>query len=796
MDSTNEGSDSITAEVRVHDILDPDSLSIYRGLSSGVTASLILHGSANAIGGQSAVVKMKWHHPVEELFVPDAPRMIKFALGENPKRSNRFPGETGSRFPGSRMGVEAVYRRAFNEARHYMKTWDAYDKAKATNPGLVPPRRDLRLEAIADILKGAIRVQCHSYRADEMLMMVRLSEEFHFRLVLQHGLEAYKIAPEIAAAGVGVSTFAADWAYKVEANDAIAYNAALCLRAGIVTSVNSDNGAGTYRLNLEAAKCVKYGGLTETEALSLITINPAIQLGIEKRAGSLEAGKDADIAIWQGHPLTNYSKCVMTLVEGEVYFQRRDAFHIDGVSTIQNTFTPASIDPLTLPMPKPSSIYAIVGGTVHPMDGPNLSDGTVVISDGKILAVGRNLAIPRGAVIVSAKGKHVYPGLIDAGSQLGLNEIGSIEGTKDSAEGGAFQPDLIALRAIHAESEHLPTTRITGITTTQSVPDGGGGGFGAIFGGGSPTLIAGQSSVIDLAGWTAEQMEVRSPVALQVYYPETISEETLDDIRDFLPPGAEERLKGQAEEGVTKFKTFFAQAKQYAAARSGAGENVPIDPKLEAMQPYLAGTKPVIFHANSLKGIRDAIKFAEDNKLKMILAGGGEAWRIADTLAAKKIPLIYSVPLSDSLGDLSLKNYDPYDAPLAAVSVLLKAGVKLAFQSESYDSARNLPAQVGLLCAYGTPHDAVLRSMTLGAAEILGISDIVGSLTPGKRANLLVTDGDPLEITTNVERLFIAGKPVSLETKNTQLYELYRQRLREIKPTPRAAKLPKRTRRG
>ena len=389
MDSTNEGSDSITAEVRVHDILDPDSLSIYRGLSSGVTASLILHGSANAIGGQSVVVKMKWHRPVEDLFVPDAPRMIKFALGENPKRSNRFPGETGSRFPNSRMGVEAVYRRAFNEARHYMKVWDAYEKSKAANASLAPPRRDLRLEEIADILKGNVRVQCHSYRADEMLMMVRLSQEFHFSLVLQHGLEAYKIAPEIASAHVGVSTFAGDWAYKIEANDAIPYNAALCLRAGIVTSVNSDNGAGTYRLNLEAAKCVKYGGLTETEALRLITINPAIQLGIEKHTGSLEVGKDADITIWQGHPLTNFSKCVMTLVEGDVYFQRRDAFHIDGVSTIQSTFTPATVDPLTLPLPRPSSVYAIVGGTVHPIDGPNIAAGTVVISDGKILAVGK-----------------------------------------------------------------------------------------------------------------------------------------------------------------------------------------------------------------------------------------------------------------------------------------------------------------------------------------------------------------------------------------------------------------------
>ena len=338
------------------------------------------------------------------------------------------------------------------------------------------------------------------------------------------------------------------------------------------------------------------------------------------------------------------------------------------------------------------------------------------------------------------------------------------------------------------ESEHLPTTRITGVTTTQSAPSGGGG-FSSVFGGGLPTLIAGQSSVVDLAGWTAEQMEVRSPIALHVYYPETITDERLDEIREFLPPGAEERIKGQSEEGLTKFKDFFVQAKQYAAARRGANDSTPIDPKFEAMLPYLVGTKPVIFHAGSPKAIRDAIKFAEENKLKIILADGSEAWRLADVLATKKIPLIYSVPLSDSLEGIGLKNYDPYDTPFAAVSVLLKAGVKIAFQSDSYASSRNLPAQAGLLCAYGMPHDAALRSMTLEAAEILGIADVVGSLTPGKRANIIVTDGDPLEITTNVERLFIAGKPVSLITKHTQLYELYQQRLSEIKPKINAVRM-------
>ena len=232
-DATNEGTDSITAEVRIHDVIDPQSISLFRGLSNGVTTSLLLHGSANPIGGQSVVVKMKWQTSAQEMIVPDAPRMVKFALGENVKQSGGSRGAT--RFPATRMGVEAVYRRAFAQAKTYMAEWQAYDTAKQSDANAVPPRRDLRLEALAGILKREVWVQCHCYRADEMLMMVRLSQEFGFKIgALQHAMEAYKIAPELLAAHIPVSTFADAWAYKVEADDAIPYNAALCERAGIV----------------------------------------------------------------------------------------------------------------------------------------------------------------------------------------------------------------------------------------------------------------------------------------------------------------------------------------------------------------------------------------------------------------------------------------------------------------------------------------------------------------------------------------------------------------------------------
>jgi imidazolonepropionase-like amidohydrolase len=223
------------------------------------------------------------------------------------------------------MGVENVLRECFTAARAYRAEWDAYDRAAAKGERPVPPRRDLRLEALADILAGRILVEAHSYRSDEILMLLRLAEEFGFKIhTLHHALEAYKVAPEIARHGAGVSTFADNWAYKVEAFDAIPHNAALCARAGVRVSVNSDSNERVRRLYWEAAKCIKYGGMAEEEALKTITLHPAWQIGMDHRIGSLEPGKDADIAIFSAHPFSPQALCEMTLVEGQVYFDRKD----------------------------------------------------------------------------------------------------------------------------------------------------------------------------------------------------------------------------------------------------------------------------------------------------------------------------------------------------------------------------------------------------------------------------------------------------------------------------------------
>ncbi|MEJ7714074.1 MAG: amidohydrolase [Pyrinomonadaceae bacterium] len=325
MDAINELSLSVTSMARIQDVLNPTDVDLYRALAGGVTTLNLLHGSGNAIGGQNTVVKIKYGRPTADFIFPGAAPGIKFALGENPKRSNANINNATRRYPATRMGVEQTIRDAFTRARAYKADLDEHRaRASRGDKNLIAPRRDLQLEPLVEVLEGKRMVHAHCYRADEILMLLDLANEFGFKIrTLQHVLEGYKVAPEIARHGAGASTFADFWSYKMEALDAIPYNAALMTRAGVVVSINSDSDERARRLNIDAAKMMKYGGLSEEEALKLITINPAQQLGVEARVGSIDVGKDADLAIWNHHPLSVYSRVDMTFVDGEVFFDRQ-----------------------------------------------------------------------------------------------------------------------------------------------------------------------------------------------------------------------------------------------------------------------------------------------------------------------------------------------------------------------------------------------------------------------------------------------------------------------------------------
>jgi imidazolonepropionase-like amidohydrolase len=715
----NEATQSITPEVRVRDALTGRDLEIYRATAAGVTAANILHGSANAIGGQNAVIKLKYGKTPHELLFPGAPRGVKFALGENPTQANS-PGNAGKRFPNTRMGVEAAIRRAFTEAREY-------EEALGRDP---LTRRDLRLDALLGILHGEILVHCHCYRADEILMILETAKANGFKVAtLQHVLEGYRVAPEILASGAGASTFSDWWSYKVEAYEAIPYNAALLTRAGIVTSINSDLPHQIRHLNVEAAKTMKYGGLTEHEALAQVTLNPAKQLGIDKLAGTIEAGKCADLAFFNGHPLSPYSRCVLTLIDGEVVYEKRD---VPNHSTAG--FLPMKRLRRDPPPPPRGDAFVILNATIHPLSRPPYV-GPLFIDKGRIVE-----AEPKEATRIDAAGLSVYPGLIDAHTFLGLKEIGAVHGTVDAYEIGSLQPDLRALAAVNPHSELIPVTRMNGITSALTRPSGG--------------LIAGQSAVIRLDGWTPSEMALKDIYALHVALPDAPE-----------PEKGKEEKKPDGDASDKALREMFQAARRYDPKEP--------DPRLEALQPYLRGERPVVFEAASIRQIKASLAFAQEMGLKPVIAGGRDAWKIAAFLAEKKVPVILTGGM-----EIPHEQHDPADALASSAAKLVAAGVKVAISSDEdfHGGARNTPYHAAWAAAHGLDRDEALKTVTLYPAEILGIADRVGTLDAGKDADLIVTTGDPLEVVTDVVYEFIRGRPVLLESKHTRLYEKFRER--------------------
>jgi imidazolonepropionase-like amidohydrolase len=319
-DDVNEATSPITPHMMMKDAFDYQDKAIYRALAGGVTTSLLLHGSANMIGGQAVVIKHKYGLSRDELLFPNAPRSIKFASGENPKRV--YGGR--DQLPSTRMGNFAVQREALVQAQDYMKEWDAYDaKVKRGDKDASAPKRDLKMEALADVLRGKLMVQIHCYRADEFLTEIAMAHEFGYKIrAFHHALEAYKVPEALAKENIAIATFADWWGYKQEAWDAIPWNAVMSMRKGVRVAIKSDSGDYTRRLNQEAAKTMRYGGATEEEALKMITLNPAWIVGVDDRVGSIEVGKDADLVIWNGYPLSSFSVPDKVMIDGETYFDR------------------------------------------------------------------------------------------------------------------------------------------------------------------------------------------------------------------------------------------------------------------------------------------------------------------------------------------------------------------------------------------------------------------------------------------------------------------------------------------
>jgi imidazolonepropionase-like amidohydrolase len=316
----NEATSPITPHMMMIDAFDYQDKAIYRGLAGGVTTSLLLHGSANMIGGQAVVIKHKYGRARDAMLFPNAPRSIKFASGENPKRVYGRRDQ----LPSTRMGNFEVQREALIQAQEYLRDWDQYnDKVKRGDKDVSAPKRDLKLEALGDVLRGKLMVQIHCYRADELLTEMEMAKDFGYKVrAFHHALEAYKVADQLAAQNVGIATFSDWWGFKNEAWDAIPWNAVISMRKGVKVAIKSDSEDFARRLNQEAAKTIRYGGATEDEALKMITINPAWIIGVDDRVGSIDVGKDADLVIWEGYPLSSYGLPDKVFIDGDIYFDR------------------------------------------------------------------------------------------------------------------------------------------------------------------------------------------------------------------------------------------------------------------------------------------------------------------------------------------------------------------------------------------------------------------------------------------------------------------------------------------
>lgn len=765
----NEYTDSIVCDVRIRDVVSTDDPSEYRALAGGVTTARLLHGSANCIGGQDAVVQLKHGLTAAEHLFPGAHSGVKFALGENVK-------SRGGRFPNTRLGVEATLNRAFLEALDYRRIWLDYEQRKQQAGGaadrLLPPRRDLRLEALADILNHQKFIHSHCYRADEILMLLRVAENHGIRVwSLQHVLEGYKVAPEIVKHGASCSTFADWWAYKMEAFDAIPQNAALLHEAGANAVIKSDDWELIRHLYQEASKTVRYGNMPPDVALQAITLNPARELGLADRIGSIEVGKQADLAIFSGHPLNAFSRCEQTLIAGEVYFIRDKQPTIMTSATASRSATPSELQLLSPREriqkidldPAKATRYAIVGATLHPIDAADIPEGMLIVDDGKIGALGQNVPLPEGIPVIRVSGLHLYPGLIDAGTSVGLIEIGMIRATNDLSDSGQFQTDLRAGIAVNPDSELIPVARAGGITTILCLP-AGSGNMTSHYPTYGPT-ISGQASLIRLAGWTMPEMVFNMEAGLHVIWPSGKNRKS--DIEDLTRYVKEARVYDKARQLESDSKPN--------SQSNPVSSPLILDPRYEAFRPYLRGDKPVFVEADTEQQIVDALQFAKKEKLKIVLCGATDGWKAAEAIRAANVPVIVGPVMRKPI-----EEFDPFDAPYANAGRLHEAGISLAFRSDTASNSRNVPFEAAMSVAYGLPESTALRAVTLGSAEILGIADQFGSLTVGKRANLILTDGSPLQPTTQIKGIVIDGQAFQPESRQTRFYDKYRARLQGL----------------
>ncbi len=768
----NEATAPVTAEVDAEHSFWPQDPGLRRAAAGGVTSLLVLPGSSNLIGGRGFPVKLHFGRTAGEMRFPGAPDVLKMACGENPRRAY---GRERKMAPATRMANVAGYRQAFAQARDYLNKLKDWEKKRAKKPEEAGPRpmRDLKLETLAQVLRGEILVQNHCYRADEMAVMLEVAEEYGFAIrAFHHSLEAYKLRDRLAEKDVAAATWADWWGFKMEAWDGIPENAGLLSQAGARAVIHSDSPYGIQRLNQDAGKAMwraRESGLpiSEEEALRWVTLHPAWVMGVEARTGSLEVGKMADVVLWKGHPLSVYARAQRVWADGVVtYDADTGAVDTSDFEVGERAGTSARLvaKPAAVPSLKDLGLAArceagacaqvlplsreactVFEGVTAFTGAEWLKEASVVVEGGKVTRVqaGGAGAVPAGCQRVEGLGRVLTPGLIDAYTGLGLTEVSLEETTSDfgaRGEEAVKEPIRAALRAadgINPASALFPVTRLGGVTAVAAVPGGG--------------LVSGQSALVSTDGGVR-----RAQLALHVN----------------LGIAGRNAVSGSRSMVLERLRELLFDAREYGKRRAEFEQNRmrPVAASrldLEALQPALAGTLPVVVAAERAGDMLAALELAREYGLKLIIAGGDEAWLVAKELAAAKVPVLLQP--TQNLP----KNFDALSSRLDSAVILREAGVKVLF-STLVDShqVRTLTQEAGNAVAWGLPHTEALRAITSNVAEAFGVEG--GRIAPGAVADLVLWNGDPLEVSSRPLGMWLAGKQVPLTSRQQALFEKYR----------------------
>ncbi|QSQ19892.1 amidohydrolase family protein [Pyxidicoccus parkwayensis] len=769
-DDGNEATAPVTAEVSAEHGFWPQDPGLRRAAAGGITSLLVLPGSANLIGGRGFPAKLHFGRSAAEMRFPGAKDVLKMACGENPRR---VYGEGKKMAPATRMGNVAGYRQAFAQAREYMNKWEDWRKKQKEKPDEAGPEplRDLKLETLAEVLRGNILVQNHCYRADEMAVMLQVAEEAGYQIrAFHHALEAYKLRDRLAEKNVAVATWADWWGFKMEAWDGIPENAALVSQAGGKAVIHSDSEYGIQRLNQEAGKAMwraRESGIpvTEEEALRWVTLHPAWVMGVDGVTGSLEPGKMADVVLWKGHPLSVYARAQRVWADGVVTYDAATGaveasdFEVgdsaaNAAKLVAGAAPAPSLEELGLtarcdagacarPLPLAQEACTAFQDVTAFTGATWLQGATVVVKDGKVQSVlVGHVPVPAGCAAVDGKGRLLTPGLIDPLTELGLVEVGAEESTQDEAlRGDAAKQDvraaLQAADSVNAASAVFPVVRLGGVTGAVSAPQGG--------------LVSGQSAFVTTDG-TVRQ----TPLAMHLNLGRA-GRDAVSGSRALVLERVRELLFDAREYGRRKADFEQRRMRDVAASR--------LD--LEALQPVLAGKLPVVVRADRVSDIRATLTLAKEYGLKPIIAGGGEAWMVAQELAAAKVPVILQ-PTRNLPAD-----FDRLSSRGDAAALLRAAGVKVLISVMGEPPmVRTLAQEAGNAVAWGLPHADALRAVTQDVAEAYSLDG--GRIAPGAPADLVLWNGDPLESSSRPVGMWLAGKQVPLTSRQQALFEKYK----------------------